>query len=99
MNISTPLALLVTENKSIINKGKDKDLTALPFEDFFKSNALCSLALATRVRGSNRGNICKDYLLSATNHRRRYARPSEKVATDEGLRLAFEPTFDKRCLI
>lgn len=97
MNISTPLALLVTENKSIMNKGKDKDLTALPFEDFFKSSALCSLALAIRVRGLNRGKLlvkitCFPLLTTVIV----MLEQAKKLATDEGLRLAFDPTFDKR---
>ena len=80
-----------------MNKGKDKDLTVLPFEDFFKSNALCSLALATRVRGLNRGKsvvkiICFPLLTTVIV----LLEQAKKLAADEGLRLVFDPTFDKR---
>ena len=80
-----------------MNKGKDKDLTALLFGDFFKSNALCSLALATRVRGLNRGkSFVKITCFPLLTNFIVMLEQAKKLATDEGLGLAFDPTFDKR---
>ena len=80
-----------------MNKGKDKDLTALPFEDFLKSNALCSLALATRVRGLNGGkSVVKITCFPLLTTVIVMLEQAKKLATDEGLRLAFDPMFDKR---
>ena len=80
-----------------MNKGKDKDLTALPFEDFFKSNALCSLALATRVHGLNRSkSVVKITCFPPLTTVIVMLEQAKKLAIDEGLRVAFDPKLDKR---